>query len=85
MEFLVVLKRDCETCQLVEPVLAELRGEFPLTLYSQDDPTFPKGLGGALDDTSLEKIMAVRRRHRADIGADRKWPGNFADTRVGLR
>jgi len=55
MEFLAVLKRDCETCQLVEPVLAELRDEFPLTLYSQDDPTFPKGLGGALDDTSLEK------------------------------
>ena len=55
MEFLVVLKRDCETCQLVEPVLAGLRDEFPLTLYSQDDPTFPEGLGGALDDTSLEK------------------------------
>ncbi|MBT5107486.1 MAG: thioredoxin family protein [Rhodospirillaceae bacterium] len=55
MEFLVVLKRDCETCQLVEPALASLRGEFPLTLYSQDDPTFPEGLGGAADDRSLEQ------------------------------
>ena len=55
MEFLVVLKRECETCQLVEPALAELRHEFPLTLYSQDDPAFPEGLGGATDDRSLEK------------------------------
>ena len=55
MEFLVVLKRDCETCKLVEPVLAALRDEFPLTLYSQDDPSFPEGLGGAEDDRTLEK------------------------------
>ena len=55
MEFLVVLKRDCETCKLVEPVLAALRDEFPLTLYSQDDPSFPEGLGGSEDDRTLEK------------------------------
>ena len=55
MEFLVVLKRDCETCKLVEPVLAALRDKFPLTLYSQDDPSFPEALGGAEDDRSLEK------------------------------
>ena len=55
MEFLVVLKRDCETCKLVEPALAALRDEFSLTLYSQDDPSFPEGLGGAEDDRTLEK------------------------------
>ena len=55
MELIAVLKRDCETCQMVEPVLAALREAAPLTLYSQDDPTFPDGLGGARDDTALEQ------------------------------
>jgi hypothetical protein len=54
MEFLAVVKRNCETCKLVEPVLAELRDSHSLTLYSQDDPTFPELLGGASDDRSLE-------------------------------
>ena len=58
-----VVKRDCPTCQLVVPVLAELArhgsdaGE-PLTVYSQDDPTFPEGLG-ARDDTDLELSFAL--------------------------
>jgi hypothetical protein len=41
-----VVKRDCPTCVTVAPVLAQL----PVTVYSQDDPTF---FDGALDDTSL--------------------------------
>ncbi len=50
-----VVKRDCPTCALVAPVLAQLRGAgVTLTVYSQDDPTFPAELGGVLDDTSLE-------------------------------
>ena len=28
MEFLVVVKRDCETCQMVGPVLAGLKGVY---------------------------------------------------------
>jgi hypothetical protein len=55
MEFLVVVKRDCETCQLVEPVLAAMADAHSLTLYSQDDPTFPESLGGARDDHGLEQ------------------------------
>jgi hypothetical protein len=54
-----VVKRDCPTCQLVVPVLDELRahGE-PLTIYSQDDPGFPSGLD-PVDDTSLEMSFAL--------------------------
>ncbi len=50
-----IVKRDCPTCNLVGPVLAELRARFPgaVTVYSQDDPTFPEVTGGALDDTDL--------------------------------
>ena len=55
MEFLVVVKRDCETCQMVGPVLAGLKGALPLTLYSQDDPAFPEEAGGARDDRGLEE------------------------------
>ena len=49
------VKRDCPTCGLVAPVLAQLQGgETPLTVYTQDDPGFPSEVTGVLDDTSLE-------------------------------
>src|SRR5690606_13420515 len=49
-----VVKRDCPTCTLVEPVLAQLaRSGTPLTVYTQDDPTFPAGVPGVVDDTDL--------------------------------
>ncbi len=52
---MAVVKRDCPTCVTVAPVLAQLRDAgLPLTIYSQDDPTFPEATGGALDDTDLE-------------------------------
>lgn len=39
---IAVVKRDCQTCGLVAPVLGELvaRGKT-LTVYTQDDPAFP--------------------------------------------
>jgi hypothetical protein len=50
-----VVKRDCPTCRLVAPVLAQLvDAGLPLTVYSQDDPTFPSDVGGVVDDSSLE-------------------------------
>lgn len=48
-----VVKRDCPTCVLVEPVLRELAAAGPLTVYSQDDPTFPADLP-VVDDRALE-------------------------------
>ncbi|WP_436795148.1 thioredoxin family protein [Actinospongicola halichondriae] len=46
-----VVKRDCPTCVLVEPVLQAMAGDG-LQVYSQDDVTFPD-LPGVGDDTDL--------------------------------
>jgi hypothetical protein len=52
---IVVAKRDCPTCTLVEPLLAEIaRHASALTVYSQDDPGYGAGLPGAVHDASLE-------------------------------
>ncbi len=40
----IVVKRDCATCQMVVPVLHRLSGEIDLTVYTQDDPGFPEGI-----------------------------------------
>ncbi len=56
-----VVKRDCPTCQLVIPVLAQLRDPPdapPLTIYTQDDPSFPADLD-PVDDTSLAVSLAL--------------------------
>jgi hypothetical protein len=46
-------KRDCETCAMIEPVMAELAaGDLPLTVVTQDDPAFPASLS-PVDDTAL--------------------------------
>ena len=60
MELVAVVKRECETCRLVEPVLAQIRERAPLELYSQDDPSFPEMLGGAADDTALERSWRLK-------------------------
>lgn len=46
------VKRDCPTCVLVAPVLAELAKRVPLAVYSQDDPAFPEPLV-PIDDRDL--------------------------------
>ncbi|HEY6908873.1 MAG TPA: thioredoxin family protein [Myxococcales bacterium] len=49
-----IVKRDCPTCALVAPVLAQLRASgVRLAVYTQDDRTFPSGLD-PIDDASLE-------------------------------
>lgn len=51
-----VVKRDCATCETVVPVLQQLSdsldSSLSLTVYTQDDPTFPPGLN-PIDDTEL--------------------------------
>ena len=52
---IVIAKRDCPTCTLIEPLLAELvDGELPLTVYVQDDSDFAFGLAGRVFDATLE-------------------------------
>ncbi len=50
-----VVKRDCPTCVVVAPVLAELPG---LTVFTQDDPAFPESVP-AIDDTALDVSLAL--------------------------
>ena len=58
-----VVKKDCPTCVLVAPVLAELQSNgATLTVYTQDDLSFPDGVGAVADDTDL----AVSYQHDID-------------------
>ena len=57
------VKRDCATCVVVAPVLADLvqRGVVH-AVHSQDDPTFPEevvAVGKVIDDTSLRLSFAL--------------------------
>ncbi|HET9542519.1 MAG TPA: thioredoxin family protein [Acidimicrobiales bacterium] len=49
-----VVKRDCPTCVLVAPVLADLAARTDLVVLTQDDPTFPEGVPDVVDDTDLD-------------------------------
>lgn len=47
------VKRDCPTCELIDPVLGALaNGDEPLTVYTQDDVDFPESTS-AIDDLDL--------------------------------
>ena len=51
---IVVVKRDCPTCLLVEPVLQAIdNAGNALAVYTQDDPEFP-AVKHRIDDTDLE-------------------------------
>ncbi len=50
-----IVKRDCPTCTTVVSVLTQIADAgVPIAVCSQDDPTFPDGLAGVIDDTGLE-------------------------------
>ena len=52
---IVVAKRECPTCVLVEPLLATLAARNDaLQVIVQDDPSFAAGLAGAALDDSLQ-------------------------------
>ena len=45
-----IVKAECATCVVVSPVLRQLRESgIALTVYTQDDPSFPEGLEPRLD------------------------------------
>jgi hypothetical protein len=52
----VIVKRDCPTCRIVEPVLAQLDAApgVTLTVFTQDDPSFPAGVGKVVHDDDLD-------------------------------
>ena len=49
-----VVKRDCPTCVLAAPVLGDLAQRGGLTVYTQDDPSFPETVPSRVDDTALD-------------------------------
>src|SRR5690242_144451 len=50
---IAVVKRDCPTCELTAPVLAELAAFGGLTVFTQDDPAFPDIVPNRIHDTAL--------------------------------
>tara|TARA_B110000285_G_scaffold55965_1_gene63684 strand:+ start:11073 stop:12488 length:1416 start_codon:yes stop_codon:yes gene_type:complete len=59
MNYSIIVKEDCATCQLVVPVIKQLQTDDQLTIYSQDNVQFPAGVS-VIDDTELE--YSWRRR-----------------------
>jgi hypothetical protein len=46
----VIAKRECATCQMVEPLLTQIaQGSMPLTVFTQDDPTYGVDVNSRLD------------------------------------
>lgn len=50
---IAVVKRDCPTCELTAPVLAELTAHGGLMVFTQDDPSFPETVPDRIDDLAL--------------------------------
>ena len=56
---IAVVKRDCPTCLLVDPVLVEIQhAGKPLTVYVQDDPSFTQ-VAGSVDDRDLAQSFRL--------------------------
>ena len=76
-----VVKRDCPTCELVAPVLAELNERAGLTVITQDDPHFPADAAWVVHDSDLamswhNDISTVPTLLRVDGGqADERTEG----------
>ncbi len=51
--FVAIVKRECATCVMVDPLFANIAASgTPLTVYTQDDPTFPASVS-AIHDKDL--------------------------------
>jgi len=70
------VKRECPTCELVAPVLADLTARTQICVYSQDDPSFPAG-AEVVDDAGLAaswhyRIEAVPTLLRVEGGVEKE-------------
>ncbi|MGE5211692.1 MAG: thioredoxin, partial [Acidobacteriota bacterium] len=57
----VIVKDECATCHTVEPVLHQLANSTTLTVYTQDDPSFP-----AAPTPIHDADLAVSWHHRIE-------------------
>jgi hypothetical protein len=55
-----VVKRDCPTCVMAAPILGVLARQGGLTVYTQDDPSFPEILADRIDDRTLDVSHQLR-------------------------
>ena len=68
-----VVKRDCPTCTLVAPVLAELGpAPPPADRLHPGRPDVPRRRRRRVDDTRPRRVARPRHRHRADAAARRR-------------
>ena len=93
------VKRDCPTCELVDPVLGALaNGDEPLTVYTQDDTSFPESVS-AVDDTDLtvswhhdiETVPTLMRVDASGVEEERivgwsrdQWQAFTGDIELGI-
>ena len=59
MNFVAIVKEECETCRLIVPVLAQLQSSRSLEIHAQDNPAFPADLN-VRDDSQLAYSWAKR-------------------------
>jgi hypothetical protein len=57
---IAVVKRDCPTCVLTAPVLADLARRAGIAVFTQDDPSFPESIQHPIDDTELDTSHRLR-------------------------
>ncbi len=92
--FIAVTKRDCPTCQLVEPALRELAGVVELRVLNQDGPDFPMAPGAeVIHDADLDASWAldveivptlVRFSDDAEAGRTEGWEREAWRTLTGV-
>ena len=59
MKLALIVKRDCETCQLISPLVHQVQAANEMLVYSQDDPQFPSD-AEVIDDQGLEYSWRLR-------------------------
>jgi hypothetical protein len=91
----LVAKRECPTCVMIEPIARQLAtGTLALTVFSQDDPSFPAGITTVVDDRELEASYKlnieivptlIRIKGGREVGRVYGWHREEWETLAGLR
>ena len=54
----IIVKEECETCQTVVPVLQQLHAATELTVYTQDNASFPSAPTSKLVSPAPTKVSS---------------------------
>lgn len=93
-DFIIVVKRDCPTCVMVEPVIAQAQSAgLNIAVWTQDDPTFPASVADVGDDRDLEQSWRhqietvptiIRRSNEAEAARVVGWDESAWSDLLGL-